>query len=164
MNYDEYGGEDGDSICCPICDATTDEGCDHVVACIDQTFDACEGGFACEKWWDESRQRIETAFKDCVQAGREPEWQCVYVEEAWVAMIKQRLDNEEDVFVHAATATDLLIYVLEESGGTEIGVGLTGPSGGRCESEYRLVYAERPDEVCRKAAEMLTHLVAQRTA
>jgi len=158
----EYGGEA--PVCCPVCEASTEDGCDHVLLCFDETFDECEGGFACENWWGQSRQSIEAVFKDCVRAGREPEWPCPYVQEAWVATLNQRLDTEEDAFLHAATATALLIYVLEESGGAEVGIGLIGSSGGRCESEYRLVYAERPDEVCRNASEMLKHALAQRTA
>ena len=159
MINDEYGG--GESICCPVCDAATEDGCDHVLLCVDQTFGECEGGTCCDGWWDESRQRVEAVFKAIVQAGREPKWESPYVTDAWDAMLDERRDTEEDVFLHAATATDLLVYVLEEAGGTDVGVGLTDCSGGRCESEYRLLYAEKPEEVCGLATNLLEQFLVE---
>jgi len=96
-----------------------------------------------------------------VQAGREPKWESPYVTDAWDAMLDERRDTEEDVFLHAATATDLLVYVLEEAGGTDVGVGLTDCSGGRCESEYRLLYAEKPEEVCGLATNLLEQFLVE---
>jgi hypothetical protein len=152
MIHEEASGE---GVRCPVCGASDEEGCKHVLACVDQTFGECEGGFAFDNWWSDSKSRIEEVFRACAEAEGSPDWSCGYVREAWQAVADELYGDEDDVFLDAATVTDLLIYVLEESGGTEVGSGLIGPSGGRCDSMYRLLYAERPEEVCRRAAEML---------
>jgi hypothetical protein len=161
MMADEYGGDA--PVCCPICEATADDGCDHVLACIDQTFDECEGGTVLHGWWDESRARLEETFKAYFLSGHKPAWDCSYVTEAWNAMLAERRNTGEDVFLHAFTATDLLLYVLEESGGTEVGLGLIGGSGGHCASEYRLLYAEDPEAVCAKATTTLEQCLRERS-
>lgn len=163
MIDDEYG--DGELICCPVCDASTEDGCDHVLLCFDQTFGECEGGICYDGWWHESQQRVETVFKAVLQSGREPKWECDYVADAWNAMLGENCDTKQGRFLHAATVTDLLVHVLEEAGGMEVGTRLTAPSGGRCESEYRLLYAEKPRNVCDQATTLLEQcLVEQKNA
>lgn len=158
-------GEEGSDapVCCPICEATADDGCDHVLACIDQTFDECEGGTVHDGWWHQSRARLGGTFKAYFLSGHKPAWDCDYVTEAWNAMLAERRNTGEGVLLHARTATDLLLHVLEESGGTKVGVGLIGSSGGRCESEYRLLYAEDPAAVCVKGTATLEQCLRERS-
>jgi len=155
----EYGGEA--PVCCPVCEASTEDGCDHVLLCFDETFDECEGGICYDGWWNESRQRVETVFKAILQSGREPKWKCPFLADAWEAVLDARRDNEGARFLHPATATDLLVYALEEAGGAEVGAGLIGSSGGRCESKYRLLYAEKPRNICARATALLEQCLAE---
>lgn len=147
---DESG--DNDEIACPECGADTSEDCPHILAVIDVTFGQCEGGAAYELW-DKYTSRVTEVFQKHLADGVKPDWKHFEVQEVWDAL--ELPEDPEDFCLPFEAFADLMVAVFEEAGGVDHPGDLTEESGGRCESEVRILYAKKPKKVCEKAVAVL---------
>jgi hypothetical protein len=144
--------EDGD-IRCPICRSI--DSCDHQLFLFDVTFGETMAGVVDK---GELERMIATAFVTAIKEGSAPDW---YYPE--IGELFERIDEAYTAEVVTADEPWLpdwlpirvFIDLLEDAGGIDIGCNLLMPSGGRCDSAVRAVYAKSPQVVYKKAKAML---------
>ena len=153
----DESGENAE-IACPECGADTTEHCPHLLAVIDVTFGQCEGGAAFDRWSGYTSRVIEV-FQKHLANGVTPDWEHFEVQEVWEAL--EEVDDPEDFYLPSEAFTNLMVAVFEEAGGFDHSGDLIDESGGRCESEMRIVYAKKPKKVCEKAAVILEQWLAE---
>ena len=144
--------EDGD-IRCPICGSQ--DACKHLLFFFDETFGETMAGVVDK---DELDRMIATAFVTAIKEGTKPDWYDPEISELF-----ERID--EAYAAEVVTAEEpwlpdwlpirVFIDLLEDAGGIDIGCNLLMPSGGRCDSAVRAVYAQKPEVVYEKAKTML---------
>ena len=101
---------------------------------------------------------IATAFVTAIKEGTTPDWHDPEISELF-----ERIDEAYTAEVLTAEEPRLpdwlpirvLIELLEDAGGREGGGGPIMPSGGRCDSAVRALYAKKPEVVYEKAKSML---------
>jgi hypothetical protein len=154
--WDEMG--DDQPIKCPECGADTDSECPHVLAIIDVTFGACEGGAAFH-YWDTYSSRVKSAFKTYLASSVTPKWKHFEVENVWDNL--EVPEDLEDLCLPFTAFADLIVAVLEAAGGYEHHGNVMSESGGRCQSAMRILYAEKPKQVCKKSVTVLEQRLAK---
>ena len=149
---DEDSEDDGE-IRCPICGSP--DACKHQLFFYDVTFGETMAGVVDK---DELDRMIATAFVTAIKEGTTPDWHDPEISELF-----ERIDEAYTAEVLTAEEPWLpdwlpirvLIDLLEDAGGIDIGCSLLMPSGGRCDSAVRAVYAKKPAVVYEKAKTML---------
>ena len=149
--YDESG--EYERVECPVCHVDTDESCDHLLALADVTFTE----EPCGAVGDHLRafeKIISKAFAPRLVSGNVVKWKNFTVGQLWEALLKEDGDPE-DFTLPSPQFYELVIELLATAGGWEHPGSLVMGSGGHCESEVRLMYAENPQEIVEKALKML---------
>ena len=149
---DEDSEDDGE-IHCPICGSP--DACEHQLFFYDVTFGETMAGVVDK---DELERMIATAFVTAIKEGTTPDWYDPEISELF-----ERIDEAYTAEVLTAEEPWLpdwlpirvLIELLEDAGGREGGGGHIMPSGGRCDSAVRALYAKKPEVVYEKAKSML---------
>lgn len=149
--WDESG--ECEEITCPECGAGTDRACRHLLAVIDVTFGECEGGKACD-YWQGYRSQVTNAMRAFLVDGATPSWERSEVADLW-NQLQEEVEAIDDFNLPDAAFNELMISVLEEAGGDEHDGSIHAESGGRSESEMRILYAKSPKKVCEKATGVL---------
>ena len=149
---DEDSEDDGE-IRCPICGSP--DACKHQLFFYDVTFGETMAGVVDK---DELERMIATAFVTAIQEGTTPEWYdpeisdlFERVDEAYIAEVL----TAEEPWLPDLLPIRVLIELLEDAGGIDIGCSAIMSSGGRCDSAVRAVYAKNPEVVYGKAKAML---------
>jgi hypothetical protein len=145
--------EDEGEIRCPICGSP--DACEHQLFFYDVTFGETMAGVVDK---DELERMIATAFVTAIKEGTTPDWYDPEISELF-----ERIDEAYTAEVLTAEEPWLpdwlpirvLIELLEDAGGREGGGGHIRPSGGRCDSAVRALYAKKPEVVYEKAKSML---------
>ena len=149
---DEDAEDDGE-IRCPICRST--DSCDHQLFFYDVTFSETMAGVVDK---DELERMIAMAFVTAIKEGSTPDWYDPEIGELF-----ERADETytaevlaaEDPWLPDLLPIRVLIELLEDTGGIDIGSSSLMPSGGRCDSAVRAVYAKKPAVVYEKAKALL---------
>ncbi len=149
---DEDSEDDGE-IRCPICGSP--DACKHQLFFYDVTFGETMAGIVDK---EELERMIATAFVTAIKEGSTPDWYDPEISELF-----ERIDEAYTAEVLTAEEPWLpdwlpirvLIDLLEDAGGIDIVCSSPMPSGGRCDSVVRAVYAKKPEVVYEKAKTML---------
>jgi hypothetical protein len=149
---DDDSEDDGD-IRCPICGSP--DACKHQLFFYDVTFSETMAGIVDK---DALERMIATAFVTAIKEGTTPDWhdpeisdRFERVDETYTAEVL----TAEEPWLPDLLPIRVLIDLLEDAGGIDIGCSAIMSSGGRCDSAVRAVYAKKPEVVYEKAKTML---------
>jgi hypothetical protein len=149
----EDDSEDDGDIRCPICGSP--DACKHQLFFYDVTFSETMAGIVDK---DALERMIATAFVTAIKEGTTPDWhdpeisdRFERVDETYTAEVL----TAEEPWLPDLLPIRVLIDLLEDAGGIDIGCSAIMSSGGRCDSAVRAVYAKKPEVVYEKAKTML---------
>jgi hypothetical protein len=136
----------GRKIPCPFCGSF--DGCDHLLALIDQTFSECSEGYACERY-DEFQALIEAAFIRSLRQGTQ-KWHSRKKDELaelWQYARTAYSSGDEDAALDQYVLTRLIIGLLEAAGGKRYPNSIKSVGApGYC-SAWVLLHAKDPQAV-----------------
>jgi len=150
--YDESG--EYERVQCPVCHVDSDESCDHLLALADVTFTEEPCG-AVGNHLRAFEKIVSEAFAPRLASGTVVKWKNFTVGQLWEALLEEDYDPE-DFTLPSPQFYELVIELLAAAGGWEHPGSLVMGSGGHCESEVRIMYAENPQNVVADALKMLT--------
>lgn len=152
MTIDEDTGE---SVVCPLCNATEYWNCGHLVASLDRSFCECDGG-AIYSRQQELSAIIEGAFLSHMKNGSEPSLNFDAFPELWQEAKSNYEPADGYVFLDGCILQRILIELLEEEGAYEAPGSLVATGGPGMSSSMSLLFAENPSEVIEQALQRLS--------
>jgi hypothetical protein len=150
--WDESEAEE--QVTCLECGAPVDVDCPHLLLVADVTYGASTGGVA-DEFWDRYTQQVQEVFAKCLREKTSPQWSQYAVQKVWDDMDLEESDDPEKPSLPVGAFINLVVEVLQASGGTEHPGSLVGRSGAYSESVMRIMYDADPRAVCERAVQTL---------
>jgi hypothetical protein len=143
----------GEEIRCCYCEATEGE-CEHLLAVVDITFDACVGGYAYDRYRC-FRDLIEHSFEDALElrAHRPVKWYDSDLDALWAAVIASFSVEHPVVDLDSAYVNRLVGRLFVEAGGKRyVGTESGGPG---LSSSVAVYFTRNPKQVFEKSLALL---------
>lgn len=153
-------GED-DVVRCTECGTDIEEGCSHVLLVADVTFGTCDGGEAFT-FWEEYYSQVQKVFAQCLRENAKPHWEKWEVQYLWDEMKKEVIDQPEEPRLPSNPFIALMAEVFSDLGGKDVGYSMS-LSGGRCQSKLQVMFASKPEALCKEAAATLAKWLIPKT-